>query len=329
MKRTMRSLLLCGTISLAIFCSGCMQVETLVKLNEDGSATVTERLRFSARLLDMAQSKAGKTGVAQYLEKSYAQQRAPRFGKGAVLIDHKVVDAEGGARDAISVFKVPDINDFQYSNPFLATGAYANRGIIKCNVAPLYASDWTGAVAGQLSASFHLVGSAPKAAANQKPPPAAPKPLTPKQEQTYRQLQPVFQDICKGFMLKLTFEAYSPIRFRRYYRYRGASVHTHQYDLINFDDADLDSLGGVFLGNEEIMLELLHGKLSGENVVQTVAAHAGNATLPIFHPKGISNIWFSPSRHHFDQFFKGKSLSSGGKKPKTWPAKFQPLRNEK
>ena len=39
---------------LASAASGCLQIETRIKLHEDGSATITERLQFSKRLLDQS-----------------------------------------------------------------------------------------------------------------------------------------------------------------------------------------------------------------------------------------------------------------------------------
>ena len=110
------------------------------------------------------------------------------------------------------------------------------------------------------------------------------------------------------FRLKLTFESYAPLRFRQYYRYRGMRAGTREFDLFDFSDADLDNYGFGFLENEEVMLELLRGQIDGPNVLEQVKAHGTNLTLPVFHPKGVPEIYFRPSRRLFDKHLAGKTL---------------------
>ena len=57
-KSVVRGLMI---LVLAAAGAGCLQIETRVKLNPDGSATVTERVLFTRRLLDLS-NKEGRNG---------------------------------------------------------------------------------------------------------------------------------------------------------------------------------------------------------------------------------------------------------------------------
>src|SRR5204862_4295838 len=97
------------------------------KLNEDGSATVTEKLRFSRRLLDLSGPEGSEKDIASLLKKEAAQERAKHLGKSAVLVSHELKDVEGGARESIAVYKLDDLNELHYVSPFAAYKDYAQN----------------------------------------------------------------------------------------------------------------------------------------------------------------------------------------------------------
>jgi len=299
---------------------GCLQIETRVKLHEDGSATITERLQFSKRLLDLASKGGTGADIASLLTKEAALKRVKQMGKGVTLVRHQVRDAEKGARESITVLTIPDVRNFRYVCPYLATYDYPKHTVMKCGMIPIYADTWWGRRAGEMAVTFTPTskGRPPRRPKNWKPP----KGPSPRDLQVLRDLRPVFRDLMRDFRLRLVFESYAPLRFRQYYRYRGSRAATREYDLIDFSDTDLDKYGYEFLANEEIMLELLRLKTGGANVVDHVKGHAGNLTLPVFHPGGIPEIYFRPSRVFFDRYFQGKTLQHdkrrGGKQPATW-----------
>ena len=71
----------------------------------------------------------------------------------------------------------------------------------------------------------------------------------------------------------------------------------------------LDNHGFSFLENEEVMLELLRGQVDGPNLLEHVRAHGTNLTLPVYHPGGVPEIYFRPSRTLFDAYFADKTLT--------------------
>jgi len=300
--------------------AGCLQVETRVKLHEDGSATITERLQFSKRLLDLGARGGAPENVASLLTKEAALKRMSNMGKGIRLVSYRLREAEKGARESIAVFKIPDIRDFRYVSPYLASANYPKHSVLKCDMFPIYESTWYGRVAGQVAVRFY---PATKERPRRRPKGwKPPKPPSPLDSQVLRDLRPVFRDLMRDFKIRLTFESYAPLRFRQYYRYRGMRAGTKEYDLIDFSDKDLDKYGYEFLANEEIMLELLRLRTGGPNVVSHVSGHAANLTLPVFHPRVVPEIYFRPSRHFFDRYFKGKMLKfskrQGGSRKANW-----------
>ncbi len=156
--------------------SGCMQVEAVIKLNEDGSGTLTERMRFSRELLDRAGAQEGE--LLKQLGKEEAQERMKHLGKGVTLVRHEVRDAEGGSKESIAEFQIGDINDLQYVSPWLSFTDYATNNAIKCQVVPvLVAGGYVGA--GQLQITFSLLKGpkGPEDGKDPKKPEKGPGPL--------------------------------------------------------------------------------------------------------------------------------------------------------
>ncbi|MEX0701522.1 MAG: hypothetical protein WD069_05440 [Planctomycetales bacterium] len=277
--------------------AGCVQIETRVKLELDGSATITERIRFSQRLLDLSAS-LDKSHLSEFLTKSAALERMKHMGEGIELIEHEIRDAKKGARESVCVFKIPDIRDLRYVSPFLAASDYAERNVVVFDLAPVYEDRWYFGGAGRMVVDVRM------AEPGKRMPEEAVPAATPLELQRLRDLQPVFRDMLSGFRFRLVFESYAPLRFGRgYYRWRGSAAATREFDLIDISDEDMDNFGWGFLENEEVMLELLKGELAGANVVEHVKEQGTNLTLPVVHHGGVPPIVIPTSRELFDRYF--------------------------
>ena len=128
----------------------------------------------------------------------------------------------------------------------------------------------------------------------------------------------------EGLEIKVVFKAYSPIK-KSMFGWRDAAARTHKVDLINFvADEHTDAYGYPILENEEIVIDLLRWDLNSLWLLNTVKDWPKNKTLPVLHHGGA--IFFSPSRHYFDKWYKGKILHyyvHG--KLKQRPAKFEQI----
>ena len=296
----------------AMGAAGCLQLETRVKLHEDGSATITERLRFSRALLDQAGAREGE--LLKLLGREAALERMKSMGKGVSLVRHELRDAEGNAKESVAEFKVDDINGFRYASPWPAFADYRENNLVEFKMVPLYKSQpYASGSAGSMQVQVNFV-KPPKG--EERPPKDAPPPKgpSPLDQQVYRELGPVARDMLKGFRLKFTFESYAPVHSGL--GVRGESAGNPAMDLLEFSDTNLDSWGTPFLENQEIMLELVNWRLGGPNVVRHVQGYWANNTLPVYAPRGSMHmwwhggdqIWFAPSRQLFDKHFVGKML---------------------
>jgi len=287
--------------------AGCLQIDTRVKVHEDGSVTITERVQLSRRLLDLSRMQKEGKALDTYLGKEHVLKRVAEMGKGATLVRHEVRSAEQGSRECVSVIKIPDLNNLRYVSPFLANYDYPKHPVLRFKLAPCYKTPHYGLWPGQMYVQVwpETRGRAPRRSGDGESPP----PPTPADLQVYRDLRPVFRDMLQGARVRLVVESYAPIGMARgYYYYRGQRAATREYDLIDFSSKDFDRYGYDFLSNEEIMLELLRFQLSGGDLMETIKPHPNNLTVPVYHTSGIPQITFRPSRTLFDRHFKGKTL---------------------
>ena len=295
----------CGLRALAVpllvvAVAGCLQIETHVRLHEDGSATITERVQFSKRLLEFRDKNNPKQNIASLLEKQAVLDRMKHMGKGIKLVSHKVRDAEKGARECTSVFKIPQITDFRYVSPYLGKADYAKEKAIVCKTWPYYANTWDGKRAGWMAIGFHSPSRRSGKIGYKVPSPA--------DIQVYRQLKPVFADMLKGFKLKFVFEGFGPSVVRRAGQ-RSRGTRTHLAHLIDVSSENLDRYGAKFLANEEVMAELLQMQINGPHVREN-SGFGSTSQLFRFYDGGCE-VLFRPSKHYFDKHFVGKTLNFG------------------
>lgn len=296
-----------------LFLPGCLEIDTRIKVNPDGSATVTEKLRFSQRLLDLGSKEEGALRVADLLTEEAVRDRLKVMGKGVQLVSHTVDDVEGGAREAATVFQVADLNDLRYASPFLAYTDFPENNIVRVEMVPLMKSRNYAGQAGEMAVAFRLVKPPKGEVIDKNAPPE--KGPSPRDLQALRQLQPVLADLLQGFKLRLTFESFSPISITGF-GWRDRRAGTPIVDLIHITDKDLDQHGVSILDNEEIVVDLLRGRLGSANIAEVVKQFQDNHTVPLFLPWGSAHapwrqsdeICFKPSKELFERHFAGKML---------------------
>lgn len=298
-----------SVLVLAALAAGCIQIETRVLLNEDGSATTTERLCFSKTLLDLGVRGGPLENIASLLTREAALERMKFMGKGTELVRHEVRDAGQGAKESIAVYRTPDLSDLRYASPFFATYNYPKHGVVAFKLAPVYVTEDCFFRARMPPGHMRVV-IRPETTENPKPMPKdwkPPKPPSPADLQVLRDLQPVVRDMLSGLHFKLTFESYATIT--QTYGFRGCRTAPRSIDLLDFSDKNLDKYGYDFLSNEEIMLDLLQFKVTSPNVTGNVGGDADNFTQPLYIPHGMwAPVYFKPSQELFDRLFKGKTL---------------------
>jgi hypothetical protein len=304
-----RGVLVCSMLLCAgVLMSGCMQVETVLKLNPDGSAVITERVRFTKRLLDQGGKAGARFNVKRFLTREAAVKRMASMGTGVTLAKHEVLRTADGGRESVATFRTPDINKFRYVSPWLAYLDYPQNNVLQCRLEPVLKRWGPRVGAGQMVVVFEPLQKA-KAPPHRNPNAAQPEGPSPLELQAYRDLAPLFRDALKDFHVRFTFESYAPI-LSSGLGLRGEPGIVKHVDLINFSWQDKDGIGDPFLDNEELMLDLVRWDLGSDDIQKHVRGFPNNVTLPVFVPylRVPTHTAFKPSRLFFDKYFKGKTL---------------------
>ena len=296
---------LLGALMLLAFGPGCLQLETHIALHEDGSGTITERLNFSRKLLDLADNAGPELKLESFLSRERAQERLKLMGKDVRLASHEVRDGEMASRESVAVFEIPNLADFTYVSPYVPREAQTQAPKLKTAIYPIMGDggSWEF-LAGWLGVEFRPEYTGKSIAATNLPS------RSPLASQKYRDLRPVFQDLMEGLEIKVSFESYAPILSAfRGIGWRDGNARTRRVDLIDFAPSrDLDSYGYPLMENEEVMVDFLRWDLNSPWVANTVREWAQNKTLSALH--GGGGIYFKPSRPYFQKFFEGKTLQT-------------------
>jgi len=299
----------------AVWLAGCIELKTHVRLHADGSATITERVRFSKQLLDLASKEGENLRLAPLLEKKTALDRVKLMGEGAQLVSHKVTEVAGGAKESVTVYKIPNIGDLTYVSPFLGRAGYPHRA--RFTISPNLKNAYKGYRAGEMTVHIRAYGvkeSRPVPKRGRDAP--VPKPPSPEAVQPYRELTPIFRDMLKDFHVRLIFECFAPLRSQEGIRGGVAWMsplvcNVRKATIVDFDDKLMDKYGYRFIENEELMIDLLRWDLGSPTMQTHLRDWQSNTTLPVLR-SGMT-LWFPPSKQLFDKYFVGKTLDYGEK----------------
>jgi hypothetical protein len=288
--------------------AGCLQVKTRIRLEPDGSGTITERVRFSKRLLDLSANAGKDLALPPLLAREAVLERMKHMGKGITLQSHKLLKHEDGSQESVAVFRIPDLADFRYASPCVRDGGYAYRTRMRVRLWGVTREACRGRIRpGDIGIRFEPAGNGRKPPRTKRRPKDGPPPPgpTPKQLQLWRELQPVARDLMKGFKVHVVFECYA--RWHICGRYRPYKEDIRDFDVVRFDaDREMDAHDYRFVENEEIMLGVLRGQLDSDLIQRHLAGWEDNKTLPRLFRR--VDVYFPPSRPLFDRYIKGRTV---------------------
>lgn len=125
--KTMKKLLLAATSALiALALPGCLQNETTIHLNKDGSGTVVEETLLGAQMLAMIDQMAAGFGggggaekpkddpIKQMLSEDKAKKRAAEMGDGVTFVKAEPLE-KNGAKGARTTYAFKDISKLKVS----------------------------------------------------------------------------------------------------------------------------------------------------------------------------------------------------------------------
>jgi hypothetical protein len=111
MKKKVLSLL---GMAMAFLLPSCLEFETKVTLNKDGSGTITEEIIFGqqmAGMLDMAAAQGGENPLAQMKSKEEGQKKAAAFGNGVTFVKAEDIKTKAGGKGVRLTYNFKDINE--------------------------------------------------------------------------------------------------------------------------------------------------------------------------------------------------------------------------
>jgi hypothetical protein len=89
--------------------AGCMEIETVVRVNADGSGTITERLVMSNEIVELMKEMAPEGQPAELYNEQELRDAASGYGEGVTFVSVKDVETEFGKGHETS-YAFTDIN---------------------------------------------------------------------------------------------------------------------------------------------------------------------------------------------------------------------------
>ena len=284
---------------IALLSAGCLQLDLQIEMEDDGGATLTERIWLSRALLEL------NSDLQHHLLRESALERMKIMGKGMTLVNHKVNKLGDGSAESLAVFHIPVIEDLRLPNPFLQDGRPAP--MVRFEFRPIYSSPSRPGEVGNVS--VRLVPTESPADSNVGSESTAPQAASPRELEVFRKLQPVFADLMRDFAVRVTLIVPNqPTK-------SGRPAGPLRIRLLSFTGADLDRNGAPFLENEEAMLALLQLRLNDPSILTHTAQFPRNERVPVHrgsNPYGSTHFQIRPTRSLFQKYFAGRSRSEGG-----------------
>lgn len=132
----MKTNLITGILAIAsLLFTSCLEQETTITVNKDGSGTITEETVFNKDVVDMmdmaAQGAGGQNGaqenpIQELVNKEKAAAKAAQYGEGVKLVSVEPLKRNGG-KGAIAKYSFDDINKINI-NPGSALADMGNKG---------------------------------------------------------------------------------------------------------------------------------------------------------------------------------------------------------
>ncbi len=117
MKKTLFSFL---AMAMALVLPSCLEYETEITVNKDGSGTITDKMIMGAQMvgmMEMAAAQGGAQGnpLADMKDEAKLKEKAATYGEGVTFV--KVEDAKdaNGGKGVVVTYKFTDINKITFS----------------------------------------------------------------------------------------------------------------------------------------------------------------------------------------------------------------------
>jgi hypothetical protein len=278
-------------------CSGCLQVELTVALHEnDGGATVTERIRISRKLQDACTNDKDLRAILAPTKRAAALERAKTLAADAKLVSHKTETLPDGSLESVAVYRVAELTKIQIPNPYPHLWPLKKRTYLVVHRAKVKK--------GQRLPHMALSIRQERRDRTRYGDGITRKSTSPADRQMLRDLQPVLCDMLSDF--EFTVRARVPTRFTGG-RVRDVLEATDTMTILSFSGRNGDARGGRFIENEEIFPALLEiDRESGVIHNNSRTAYERNYSVPVLRDNRFGSFTFFPTRYYADKYLDGK-----------------------
>lgn len=102
-------------LAFAFLLPSCLEVETEITLNKDGSGTITEELMMGAQMVGMIEMAAAQGGgadnpLADMKDEEKAKAKAKTYGEGVTFVKAEEIKGKDGGKGVRVTYKFTDIN---------------------------------------------------------------------------------------------------------------------------------------------------------------------------------------------------------------------------
>jgi len=280
----------------ASFLPGCIEIRRTITLQNDGSGTLVEEIRFKDQFLAMARGSQDLAALADCLKKEHLDERMSMFGE-VVLVRYETEERDGVVCAAKAVFSFQDIDkiripafpnrsanwpqqsvQFNLQKPVVQMGGY--YGFATWFKMPLVIA---------LKPSLRESGEAK----------FAEDPRTPLDKEKLRRLLPALRAMLRGFRWTLTLDAFGSVGGKES---NGTSKRHVIFDVRDKDLDDDETLLKVlqwnqfpdqyFTWNERI--GLADGRVLNVSRIMMIGLNSPAAQLEPINP--LRNVGGTPGR---------------------------------
>ncbi|MEN8772042.1 MAG: hypothetical protein ABF379_17410 [Akkermansiaceae bacterium] len=127
MKKTLLTLI---GAAIALVLPSCLEYETKITLNKDGSGTITEEMVLGAQaigMMEMAAAQGGDNGnpLADMKDEAKLKEKATTYGEGVTFFKSEDIKRDDGSKGVRVTYKFTDINKVTM-NPSSGIGELSN-----------------------------------------------------------------------------------------------------------------------------------------------------------------------------------------------------------
>ena len=176
--------------------TGCVEVHQLVKMNRDGSGTLTERVRVLPRAVRLMAGRMAREGQAaegfKVLTDAALEKRVKAIG-GVTVKSKTQKTLADGTLELVVVYDFKDINQLTfYMVPSFDSTDPRRKGDFRLTYARVIFNDWHKKYFKQDQMNVQVTGKAPEQ-----------KSSSPSVVQDYRQVAPIFQDMLNDLRFEI------------------------------------------------------------------------------------------------------------------------------